>query len=172
MPFIRGKNLIPKTNDPSKDRVFTPISLAQKIVSHFKPAGRCLEPCAGEFAFVNALTDYCGIKNVDWMEIDAGKDFLAAKIEEKYDYLITNPPYSILRKFLIKSMEVSENVIFLCPVNAITGLKARREDIKKAGFFVREICEVDKPKEWASSGFQYAAIHLSKEEGECKITKL
>jgi hypothetical protein len=69
-------------------------------------------------------------------------------------------------------MELADNIVFLCPVNHILGLKARKRDIKEAGFFVREVCRVEKPVEWPSSGFEYAAILLTRQAGDCKFSEL
>ena len=87
----------------------------------------------------------------------------------KVDYIVGNFPYSIFRKFLIHSMEISKNIVSLCPINHVLGLKARMRDIKEHDFRIREIMMVDTPKEWPSSGFQYAAILLNRSEGDCKI---
>lgn len=49
---------------------FTDTALARRIVEHFAPAGRCLEPFKGEGAFLNHLpagTEFC--------EITEGRDF-------------------------------------------------------------------------------------------------
>lgn len=138
------------------DRVYTPPELAQSIVRHFNPAGVCLEPCAGPIgkqAFVDALIDH----DLSWYEIDEGSDFLTAQSGCRYDWTITNPPWSKLRQFLKKSMEV-----FLCLVNAFF-MKARMRDMREAGFGMKEILFVPTPpKPWPQTGFALGAVHVQR----------
>jgi hypothetical protein len=159
--------LIPSKNKPSQDRVMTPPKLAKAIINHFQPTGTFLEPCYGNGAFFDY---YPGTDLKYWCEIEMGCDFF--DFHTKVNWIISNPPYSIFRKFLIHSMEVANNIVFLCPINHILGLKARMRDIKEYGFYIRQIMMVDTPKQWPSSGFQYAAILLNKEKGDVKIGKL
>ena len=136
------------------DVVYTPDDLALAIVNHFKPSGLILEPCAGGGAFVRAMP------GCDSFELQDGTDFLYQN--GKWDWVITNPPWSKLRAFLNKSMEVSDNVVFLCLVNAFF-MKARRNDIKEAGFGIKEILYVPTPpKPWPQTGFCLAAVHVAK----------
>lgn len=168
-----NKSLIPKKNTPDKDKVYTPDYLAIDIVQHFDILGNCLEPCAGDYAFVRALKNCGEVDHVDWMELDEGKDFLLDfPPRKKYDFIVTNPPFSKFRAFLKRSMELANNIIFLCTINHILGLKARLRDIKEKGFFIREVALCETPKTWPSSGFQVGAILLTTEAGDCKFTKL
>lgn len=139
------------------DMVYTPSEVAELIVDHFRPSGRIVEPCRGGGAFTNYLP-----KNVDWFEIREGRDWLQARrpIEGRWDWCITNPPYSQFRPFLRKAMELCDNIVFLCFVNAMW-MKARRRDMREFGFGIREILELDTPPPpWPQAGFQLAAIHL------------
>lgn len=153
-----GKPLAPHGGN---DVVYTPDDLALRIVQHFNPTGKALEPCYGEGAFGRAFNSY-GI-GWDCCEIAVGIDFLTADISpKKYEWVITNPPWSQLRPFLQKSMEVSNNVVFLCLVNAFF-MKARVRDINKAGFALKEILYVDTPpKPWPQTGFQLGAVHVQR----------
>src|SRR3546814_3116151 len=97
--------LVPEKNSPDKDVVMTPFELAKEIIEHYKPTGVILDPCKGTGAFT-----------VDkWCEITEGKDFFNYK--EKVDWIITNPPWSKFKEFLIHSMHLSENIVFLSPIN-------------------------------------------------------
>lgn len=146
-------SLIP-TNTKREDCVQTPKEIAQAIIDNFKPTGRVLEPCKGEgnFLAVYPFTSYC--------EILEGKDFFEEK--EHYDWIITNPPYSKMRAFLKKSMEVADNVVFLTSINHLW-LKARMRDVKEAGFGIKEIVICDTPKTFPSSGFQIGCFHLQRD---------
>lgn len=152
----RGTSLVPKGGN---DKVYTPQELADKIVQHFKPTGRVLEPCAGKGAFVRALKGQ-GIKPLE-CELDRGSDFFEFK--EPVDWIITNPPWSLARSFAKHAYEIANDVVFLITINHFTALKARFRDMAEAGFAIREIALVDTPPlPWPQSGFQLGAIHLQR----------
>jgi len=160
----KGKSLLPKGGN---DRIMTPDTLAEQMVSYFNPFGKTvLEPCKGEGAFMRAFEKY-GI-NADWCEIDEGKDFY--EYDKKVDWIITNPPYSQLTKFLVKSLSVADNVVFLCLANAMF-FTARIRTIHRAGFGVKEIVYVNPPeKPWPRFGVPIAMVHLQRNyKGSCKI---
>lgn len=90
------------------DKVYTPDWCAQDMVDHFHPSGRILEPCKGGGAFLRAL-----LNDTFWCEIDEGVDFF--DWVEPVDWIITNPPYSILKEFFVHSMSVTNNIVFLFP---------------------------------------------------------
>lgn len=147
------------------DNVMTPDYVAKRVVAHFKPCGAILEPCYGKGAFLRALQ---GRGTIFGYEINEqlrlsrshGGDFLAYTPdanEMPYDWIVTNPPWSKFRPFLLQSMKVAENIVFLCLVNAWF-MKARQEDIRKAGFGLVEILEIKQPpKPWPQTGFMLGA---------------
>jgi hypothetical protein len=144
------------------DRVYTPDYLARQIVAHFKPSGMLLDPCRGKGAFANALLPYATNGFVESYELDEGSDFLKSA-QEPVCWTITNPPWSKLRAFLKKSMECSDNVVFLCLVNAFF-MKARQQDMKDEGFGMKEILFVPTPpKPWPQAGFSLGAVHIQRD---------
>ena len=164
---MKNRPLAPKGGN---DRVYTPPALAQRIVDHFKPSGLLLEPCEGEGAFVKAMFAYAETGYVSSYEIDAGLNFLTSQVLS-HTWVITNPPWSQLRAFLNKSMEVADNVVFLCLVNAFF-MKARQADMKAARFGMREIVFVPTPpKPWPQTGFSLGAVHIQRGYlGPCVMT--
>ena len=161
------RQLIPHGGD---DRVYTPPALANKIVEYFNPQikGIVLEPCVGKGAFVRAINKFK--HPIRKCEIDKGSDFF--DFTEKVSWIITNPPWSLARRFAQHSYEISDNIVFLITVNHFMGLKARRLDMERAGFGIKEIVYVDTPpKPWPQSGFQLAAIHI-KRGYKGKITQI
>ena len=119
------------------DKIYTPNKLALEIVKYFNPEKRnkLLEPCKGEGAFTNAFKTLG--YSYDYCEIDEEKDFLEYN-KQDIDWIITNPPFSQIRKFLIKSYELSPtNIVFLCTLNAFW-MNGKQDDMKKAGFFIKE----------------------------------
>jgi len=172
-----ARQLIP-TNKKREDCVQTPLDLAIDIVNHFKPQGKILEPCKGDGNFIkayetyNLINQFSGQDGIKWAytEILEGKDFF--EWTEKVDWIITNPPYSKLRKFLQKSMEVSDNVVFLTTINHLW-LKARLRDIDNAHFGIKEIIIFDTPKTFPQAGFQIGCFYLKKGYvGEIKFGKM
>ncbi len=175
----------PNANYVSNDEVQTPLKLARAIVDHFKPKGQVLEPCCGEGRFLDALRDYNAsrrverLSRVDWQEIKDGFDFLDQRTAMAelmgiiyYDWIITNPPWSLIRPFLQRSMEIADNVVFLMTVNHCW-TKARVRDVKQAGFGLKEILLCDMPKEFPQSGFQLGAMHWQRGwKGDIKLSSL
>ena len=140
-------------NYNSNDVVMTPCELAEKLVNHFKPKGKGLEPCCGTGNILKYLP------NADWCEITKGKDFF--EYDGKVDYIFTNPPWSDIRNFLRHSMDIADDLYYLVTVNHLW-TKARLRDIKERGFGIVEICIFDTPKNFPQSGFQCGMIHLKR----------
>lgn len=74
--------------------------------------------------------------------------------------------------FLEKSLQVSDNVVFLLTLNHATGLKARWRILDRYKFGLKETILVDTPPlPWPQSGFQVAVVHWQKGyEGDMKQT--
>ena len=115
----------------SNDDIQTPPALARQLVDHFKPHGRVLEPCRGDGNIYRRLP-----RGRVWCEIKEDRDFFAW--DQPVDWIITNPPWSQVRRFLQHGMGLSENVVFLLTINHVW-TKARLRDIRAAGFGLREI---------------------------------
>jgi len=143
----------PNRDYVSNDVVQTPPALAQRLVEHFKPTGRMLEPCKGEGNFLRLMPGAARC------EISEGRDFLPWI--ERVDWIITNPPWSQIRRFLQQAMAVSDHVVFLLTINHIW-TKARIRDIRAAGFGIAEIVLVDMPPSFPPSGFQLGAVHVAR----------
>lgn len=94
------------------DVVYTPEYVSKGIIDFLKPAGKCLDPCKGDGAFLKYLpegSDYC--------ELQEGTDFLHC--ENNYEWIIGNPPYSIFEDFLRHAFSISNNVSYLVPTNKV-----------------------------------------------------
>jgi hypothetical protein len=156
---------VPASNAPEKDLVMTPEWLALDILNHFSISGSYLDPCKGNGAFYNQ----CNLQLKDWCELSDGKDFM--DYDKKVDWIVTNPPWSKMRDFLQKGMEVADNVVYLTTINHYT-TKRRMSDMRKMGFGVKEIFCVPTPsRPWPALGFQLAAVHLQKDYvGDTRIT--
>jgi len=79
-----------------------------------------LEPACGNNAITKILSKR--IKNIFSYDIINGENFLNEK--RKFDWIITNPPYSLADKFVMKAKEVSNvGIAFLLRTNYLQGNK-------------------------------------------------
>lgn len=97
----------PALRAKGNDEIYTPQWCALDMVNHFNVSGNILEPCRGGGVFTD-------IMKMDWCEINEGRDFLTHT--KKYDWIISNPPFSQIRKFCLHSFTLADNVVFLLPV--------------------------------------------------------
>lgn len=117
--------LFPIVVDP-KDIVYTPDYVAAGIVKFLNPSGFCLDPCKGDGAFLKHMpagSDYC--------ELREDKDFF--HYNQRVDWVIGNPPYSIFEQFMVKAFEIADNVSYLVPTNKIFQRQIIMEKINKFG---------------------------------------
>ena len=155
------------TTPNGNDTVVTPDDLALVVVNHFvsQIKGTVLEPCSGGGAFLRAF-QASGLDNVLSLEIKDGTDFF--QFTDHVDWIITNPPWSQMRKWLIHSYEVADDIVLLTTTNHIVGFQARFREMRRAAFGVKEILLVPTPSDpWPWSGFQLGAIHLRKGWNNC-----
>jgi hypothetical protein len=113
-----------------KDVVYTPPWLARLIVDHFAPWGKCLDPCLGDGSFYDCLPE----QDRDWCEIESGRDFLA--YDGRADWIISNPPYSILMQWIRHSFTVADNVVYLLPLHRVMGSYQFVRDVASYGGIV------------------------------------
>lgn len=82
---------------------------------------KCLEPCVGTGNIITA----CDVINVcqEWTYLDIVdrgypytliQNYLTWNTDEKFDFIITNPPYSLASEFVEKSMELLDDNGMCC----------------------------------------------------------
>ena len=154
----------PNVNYESNDIVLTPRVLAKRIIDHFPLEGDILDPCRGTGAFYDQIDS----DKKAWCEITDGVDFFS--YHKRCNWIISNPPYSIFRKFLIHSMEIADNIVYLITVNHCW-TKARIRDIREFGFGIREFYLCDTPANFPQSGFQYGSVWFQRGyQGDIKLS--
>ena len=79
-----------------------------------------MEPSCGDGAIVRVLKDY-GCPNVISKDIQSGHDFLLEL--ERFDAIITNPPFSLAFEFIQKAKKVSQYFALLLPLSYLHGKK-------------------------------------------------
>lgn len=144
----------PPEGTKTNDVVFTSRPLAKRIIDHFKPKGRVLDPARGDGAFYDQIE---GEK--DWCEISQGRDFFDYRA--RADSIITNPPWSLFRQFLVHSMELANDIYFLVSIDLVFTKDCIR-DVRNGGFGIKEIYLVDAPSNFPQSGFQIGVVHFKK----------
>lgn len=110
-----------------KDVVYTPRWLSKAIVDHFQPSGTCLDPCAGDGAFYDCLSE----NGRDWCEIERGRDFLS--YTSRVDWCIGNPPYSRLLEWIRYSFKIADNVAYLLPLHRVMASATFLDDVTAYG---------------------------------------
>ena len=152
--FGRGKGLM--TDNDKNDKIYTPRPIAKAIIDTFGLYGKILDGFMGGGAFYDQLPNYV---QKDWCEIDKGRDFFDYK--DKVDWIISNPPYSILDEVLEHSFEIAENVVYLVPLSKIFTSLGRIRKILNYGN-IREIHILSASKCGFPFGFPACAIWLQK----------
>tara|TARA_R110000824_G_C15217626_1_gene677263 strand:+ start:618 stop:1202 length:585 start_codon:yes stop_codon:yes gene_type:complete len=141
-----------------KDKVYTPENVAIDCLEYTLPFIKedhvLYEPFLGKGAFYNNFP----ITNPKiWSEIDEGRDFLLDN--NKFDWIITNPPYSIFNKIIDKICDA--NVGFSLLVNNLTITPCRLKKINDRGFYISLIYYF---KVWSWFGYQYYYIFEKRED--------
>jgi hypothetical protein len=107
--------------DQSLDYYPTPGWATRALCEYvIEPKGSVLEPAAGAGHMSNVLLEYFG--NVTAKDIQHGDDFLANPQTQKYDWVITNPPFARAKEFVFKSLECADNIAMLVRLNFLASI--------------------------------------------------
>ena len=123
----KGKNFSANNRGQRKKSDFyeTPYSITRHLleVESFDTSLSVCEPACGNNAIVNILKER-------WNEVtayDVEVDFLTET--RSYDYIITNPPFSIAYEFVLQAKKLAtKKFAFLLPLSYLHG-KKRHDDI-------------------------------------------
>jgi len=91
------------------DYVLTPEWCAKDMIKFFNPVGKILDPCRG----LNKVF-YNNLPTADYCEIQENKNFF--EYNNKIDWIISNPPYSIFKDWMIHSYKIADNIVYLLPI--------------------------------------------------------
>lgn len=144
MKTLKGTNLAgtSTTRERVKDDYYaTPYESTKLLLDNVKFYGNFLEPCVGGGHIADVIKKYYPNEPVHCVDlVDRGysntlvTDFLTYDfLEQKFDNIITNPPYSLAQEFLEKSMSVLNNngkIAMFLKIQFLEGAK-RRELFKK-----------------------------------------
>ncbi len=145
---------------------FTDGEVARRVVAHFAPRGVCLEPFAGEGAFLQHLP-----ADARWCELQEGLDFFA--FEEPVDWIVTNPPFSNLTQVFEHAFRLAQDCVFLIPISKYWSSAPRMELAARYGGLV-EILHVGTGRSIGFDiGFPFGAMHFRRGyQGPIKLTQL
>lgn len=159
--YVEGLFGYQKCRAAGNDMYYTPNDIAKLIVEYFKPTGTILEPCAGNGVFLQY------IPTAKWCEISKGINFFEYK--EKVNWIITNPPFSKITPFLIHSMQLANNIVFLINVPALFTIKRVRE-IHNNNYGIKKILYIKQADTYKHTGRQLAAVYLKRgHTGFCRF---
>jgi len=91
----------------ANDVLYTPLPTALKLIeiTDIHENDKVLDPSRGKGVFYDNIP----VENKDWCEITDGVDFF--DYNKPVDIIIGNPPFSILKKWLSKSIELNPKKI-------------------------------------------------------------
>ena len=144
-----------QTHLNNADVVFTPDWVAKDMVEWFKPSGTILEPSSGDGVFLEYLP-----AGTEWCEINKGRDFF--KWDKRVDWIVGNPPYGIFADWLRYSFNISNNIVYLIPINKPYNSGKLLQQINKWGSIKHIRYYANGAALGFPIGFAIGAIHFSK----------
>tara|TARA_R100000388_G_C7220752_1_gene148811 strand:- start:360 stop:890 length:531 start_codon:yes stop_codon:yes gene_type:complete len=151
-----------KTREVANDEFYTPNSLAKKLIEEvpIKAEDSILDPFYGLGAFFN---NYPENEFNEWYELNLGSDFF--KKNERFDWIISNPPFSNLTKTIEHTLNVVKlGFAYIIPTYSLT---AHRLDlINRMGFYLSKFIIFENPKSWGI-GFQMCFVIFTKQKSDC-----
>lgn len=153
-----------KHRDKPNDVFYTPGPLVDTHIQFVRDLihdGIIYEPFLGGGAYTDGFSRN-GLSNpVVWSEIEKGADFF--EHNECVDYIISNPPYSIIDIVLEKS--VSLNPAFISYLIGVNNLTARRlETMRGYGYY---LARVKLLKVFAWYGMSYICVWVKGDGMDC-----
>lgn len=146
-----------KHREIPNDVFYTPPDLAKKLIeiTDITPDLHLYDPFMGEGVFYD---NYPAENTKKWAEITKGRDFF--QDNEKIDFIISNPPFSMLTDILIHSSNICRSGFgYIMPSYALS--YSRIMKIREYGFSISKIVYFENPKEW-KIGFQMIYVIFDK----------
>tara|TARA_R100000951_G_C2536558_1_gene148040 strand:- start:49 stop:537 length:489 start_codon:yes stop_codon:yes gene_type:complete len=138
----------PKHSHSDRDEIFTPENIVKELINNipYDDEDIWCDPCYGQGVFYKNFP--CGDLNKDFFEINMGKDFL--KSNDKWDWIVTNIPFSKPKEFIFKMAESCEKGFgILCLANSMTATRLKK--LEDMGLYLNSM-KVIYIREW---GFGY-----------------
>lgn len=140
------------------DKHMTDPRVAQVIVRNFPVKLPALDPAKGEGAFLEAMPS-----GTRWCEIDQGIDFFEWR--DPVRWIVTNPPYSTLTRWMEHAFGLAENVVFLVPLSKLFNSPPRMKLVARYGN-IREVLYLGSGRSIGfDQGFAFGAIWFKRGYG-------
>ena len=113
----RGSTIVSQEFYPTPKA--TTMSILKEI--DFTKVNSFLEPCRGQ----NHIFELVNVQNKSYCEISEGINYLTTKLD-RFDLILTNPPFSLAQQFITKARTESDTVVMLQRINYL-GSSARKK---------------------------------------------
>ena len=107
----------------ANDDYQTPRWCVDLLLRHVRVSGRFLEPCQGSGNIVTSVIPF--VDTVESCEITDDADFLTFRPRHQYDWIVTNPPYSLACEFIERSLSMAANLAMLLRLNFLESERRR-----------------------------------------------
>ena len=147
-----------KQREVANDVFYTPKELAIQLINQidYSKNDYLYDPFLGQGAFYDNFNH--DLK--EWAEIDQGRDFFSYEPTNKIDWIISNPPFSILTDVLIHSTNIcSKGFAYIMPTYSLS--YSRINLMSLYGFELTKIVFFQNPKSW-EIGFQMCYVVFEK----------
>ncbi len=120
-----------KDGDREKNDFYpTPIDATEELLQKQKFIGDIWEPACGDGAMSRVMEDFgYNVFSTDLVDRgygQSGVDFLMEM--QKFDNIVTNPPFSLAMEFTLKALELARNkVVMLSKISYLEGLERREK---------------------------------------------
>lgn len=165
-----NKGYLTAKTDKASDEVYTPAYAVKPLLKyldgHFHPAHKLTIWCP----FDNDDSEYVKIfraegYNVIATHIDAGQNFFDYEPSEWYDFIISNPPFSIKDDIIKRLYELKKPYAILLPIPSLQGQKRfpYMKDCQALIFDKRINYYTDNNKKEVQKGVSFGSFYLCKD---------
>lgn len=160
-----NKGYLEAKTDKASDEVYTPAYAVKPIIKYIERGNKTFYtiwcPFDKEDSEFVKLIRAAGHKVIA-SHIDDGKNFFTYEPEEHYDYIISNPPFSIKDDILRRLYELNKPYAMLLPLPALQGQKRFPyiKDCEALIFDKRINYYKDIEKKEIQKGVSFASIYL------------
>lgn len=159
-----NKGYLTAKTDKESDETFTPRLAVLPLIKYLDKDKIIWCPFDTEDSeFVKVFKEN-GFK-VIYSHIDNGQNFFSYEPEEKYDIIISNPPFSIKDDILKRLYELNKPFMMLLPLPTLQGQKRFKylKDTQALVFDKRINYYRDKDKQEVQKGVSFASIYVCKD---------
>jgi len=146
----------------------TPPDLAKKLISYvpIKKQDFVCDAFAGKVGNQPFFENYPASWKNSWLEIEEGRNAFNSNM--LHDWIITNPPFSIITRVLeYSSWSCKKGFAYILPNLSLTN--KRIQLMESRGFYITKMVSFDNPKEWGNLGFPHMFVIWEKRHKSKKL---